>query len=214
MSDTRIIVFRHGNTFDVGDTVLRIGGKTDMPLSSSGRKQSRLLGEAMSADEHKPAAVFTSELSRTKDTARIMLEIINHPEIEITPQSSLNEIDYGPDEGQPESVVRERLGREALLNWDTQALVPQGWNVSVSDIKKAWQDLANMIVEKYSGKVVWVVTSQGIGRFAYSLMEKTRQTDWLKENRPRLATGSYSILEKNSDNEYWDILSWNNKASN
>lgn len=61
MSQTRIIIFRHGNTFDVGDTVLRVGRRTDIPLSGSGRKQSRLLGEAMAAQQCRPAAVFTSE---------------------------------------------------------------------------------------------------------------------------------------------------------
>ncbi|HAO37083.1 MAG TPA: histidine phosphatase family protein, partial [Hyphomonas sp.] len=35
----RLIIVRHGNTFDKGDTVTRVGGRTDLPLSASGLAQ-------------------------------------------------------------------------------------------------------------------------------------------------------------------------------
>ncbi|MFZ4686424.1 MAG: histidine phosphatase family protein [Hyphomonadaceae bacterium] len=36
---TRIFIVRHGNTFDKGDVVTRVGGRTDLPLSTSGSAQ-------------------------------------------------------------------------------------------------------------------------------------------------------------------------------
>ncbi|MEL6754250.1 MAG: histidine phosphatase family protein, partial [Pseudomonadota bacterium] len=39
-----LYIVRHGNTFDTGDTVLRVGGRTDLPLSTSGEMQATALG--------------------------------------------------------------------------------------------------------------------------------------------------------------------------
>ena len=33
---TTLIVVRHGNTFNSGDTILRVGGATDLPLTEKG----------------------------------------------------------------------------------------------------------------------------------------------------------------------------------
>ena len=40
----KLFVARHSNTFDKGDEVLRVGKRTDLPLSSSGRLQAKQLG--------------------------------------------------------------------------------------------------------------------------------------------------------------------------
>jgi len=39
----QLFIVRHGNTFDPGDTVTRVGARTDLPLSSSGRAQADAL---------------------------------------------------------------------------------------------------------------------------------------------------------------------------
>ena len=39
----RLFVVRHGNTFDTGDVVTRVGGRTDLPLSKSGKAQAEKL---------------------------------------------------------------------------------------------------------------------------------------------------------------------------
>lgn len=45
----RLIIVRHGNTFDKGDVVTRVGGRTDIPLSVSGRAQAESLAGHFSA---------------------------------------------------------------------------------------------------------------------------------------------------------------------
>ena len=38
---SRVYIVRHGNTFDRGDVILRVGGRTDIPLSTSGIDQAK-----------------------------------------------------------------------------------------------------------------------------------------------------------------------------
>ena len=45
---TRILICRHGNTFDKGELVTRVGSRTDLKLSSSGIDQSKLLSKELS----------------------------------------------------------------------------------------------------------------------------------------------------------------------
>ena len=40
---TQLLIVRHGNTFETGETPRRVGLRTDLPLSSSGRKQANAL---------------------------------------------------------------------------------------------------------------------------------------------------------------------------
>ena len=39
----KVYIVRHGNTFDKGDVVTRVGARTDLPLSSSGQTQAEQL---------------------------------------------------------------------------------------------------------------------------------------------------------------------------
>ena len=41
---TRLIVVRHGNTFNSGDVILRVGSATDIPLTETGMKQGYAAG--------------------------------------------------------------------------------------------------------------------------------------------------------------------------
>ena len=41
MGPTRLIIARHGNTFDAGDIPTRVGRRTDLPLVASGEAQAK-----------------------------------------------------------------------------------------------------------------------------------------------------------------------------
>ena len=71
---TDIYIVRHGNTFDKGDVVTRVGARTDLPLSSSGRAQAEKL--AAHFREVAPqgfSAAYCSPLQRTRQTAETIL---------------------------------------------------------------------------------------------------------------------------------------------
>ncbi|HEU5046825.1 MAG TPA: histidine phosphatase family protein [Rickettsiales bacterium] len=199
---TTLIIARHGNTFGPGDIVTRVG-KTDLPLVESGRRQGRLMGKYLAQHRLVPDVIFTSHLQRTRQTA-------DEAEAEMgtkLPRQALeifNEIDYGPDENQPEDKVRARLGEEALLAWDKHAIVPQGWHVEPEKIILAWKEFAAHIAQEYQGKKVLVVTSNGIARFAVHLAEEaaSQQKDTLK-----IATGALCVFTHAERG--WQCSAWN-----
>ena len=68
---TRIVICRHGNTFDKGDVVTRVGARTDLPLSSSGRAQAEILAAELS--EYNFTHAYCSPLMRTQQTAMAII---------------------------------------------------------------------------------------------------------------------------------------------
>ena len=57
---TKLIIARHGNTFDKGDVCVRCGLHTDLPLSVSGNAQAVLMGKFFKLKNINPDVVFTS----------------------------------------------------------------------------------------------------------------------------------------------------------
>lgn len=204
---TRLVIARHGNTFGSGDTVKRIG-TTDLPLVNSGLLQGEKLGAYLKQKNLIPDLIFTSELKRAIQTAeRAQSAMQTHLRIEGL--SIFNEIDYGPDENQPEEKVIARVGAEALQAWETTAKVPNGWKVDPMEIVKNWQDFSARLVQDFPGKTILLVTSSGIARFAAYLtgdfMAFTKQYDI------KISTGALCLFEKNFSSAAWDCLQWNVK---
>lgn len=206
MHTTRLLIARHGNTFDPGEPPRRVGARTDLPLSESGREQAIRLGHELRAQRLLPAAVITSRLQRTRQTAALALGAAGHD----APQSQdarLNEIDYGPDENQPESAVRARIGQEALERWNREAAPPPGWHADPARIAADWRAIAAEIVTRYAGQTALIVTSNGIARFATQLATDTDIP--LPAPYPTLRTGALSCLEH--DGTGWHIRWWNRR---
>lgn len=204
---TTLIIARHGNTFDKGETPTRVGARTDLPLSESGRVQARALGQWLKQSGLYPEAVYSSELQRTKETAQIALTEAGYKE-PVFPLAIFNEVDYGPDENQPEDAVIARLGTQALKDWDERAIVPQGWDFDPDTCIENWQNFANHIVEERQNCVM-VVTSNGIARFAPHI---TGDFDGFAAAHPlKISTGAVCVLSY--DNGKWHVIGWNVKPS-
>lgn len=203
---TTLLIARHGNTFDKGDIVCRVGARTDLPLSSSGREQAIQLGDYLKKNYPSIAVVFTSELQRTIQTAQTALTVMQST-TSIVHSRLFNEIDYGPDEGKPESIVVERIGHQALTAWEQQCILPSGWHVDIPQLKIQWQAFGSDIVNQYPQQTVLVVTSNGVARFAKTLLDSV---DWSVENK--LATGALSCLSYLDGK--WHLTYWNRHLAN
>lgn len=194
----RLFIVRHGNTFDKGDTVTRVGARTDLPLSVSGREQAEHLAAHFSATSF--AAAFCSPLIRTRQTARAILgRRTDSPALLIAP--FLTEIDYGPDENQPEEVVAARLG-PALEAWDRDGLPPPGWIVDPAELREGWRALLRRAAGLPSDTNALIVTSNGIGRFLPDVVDA----------RPagidrKLKTGAWGEVIVTASGS--DLVSWN-----
>lgn len=130
MSD--IYIVRHGETS--GESSVRLYGKTNIGLSDSGREQMRLAGNHL---EHIPfKQVFVSPLSRSQESARIMLSG-RGPEPEVV--AGFREISFGDWEGWTLDEAAER-DPENYMEWKKGSVdfqFPGGDRKSEFFLKKA-----------------------------------------------------------------------------
>lgn len=105
MSETKLIVVRHGET--PWNREKRMQGTTDTPLSDVGQAQARALGRRLAGREF--AALYASDLSRARDTASIIAE---HTGRQLVVDSRLRERRFGVFEGLTAGEIRERFPEE------------------------------------------------------------------------------------------------------
>lgn len=195
MPKALFIVVRHGNTFEVGEPVLRIGARTDLPLTAVGIAQCDALGAHFATLRLHFDRVLVSSLMRTRQTATAILDHLpDTPE----PVSCtwLREIDHGPDEGATEDAVLARIGSDSLRAWDTLGTPPPGWTVEADTRLAAWRDL----FARANGSTL-LITSNGAGRFAL-MAAGLAPPEGLK-----LSTGSYGVIRKSADDTL-ELLKW------
>ncbi len=203
---TTLIIARHGNTFNPGDTVTYVGARTDLPLVDSGRDQAKAIGRYIKDNRLIPDAVYASGLKRAQETATIAVKEsgVSNPVFTL---DLFNEIDYGPDENKTRDEIIARIGAPALKNWDENNVAPPGWNADANQIIRNWLDFADQASAYDDNETVLVVTSNGIARFAPYVtgdFETFRAV-----HNPKLATGALAIFKHSGVK--WTIEGWNIK---
>ena len=183
----RLYIVRHGNTFDKGDIVTRVGGRTDLPLSVSGRTQADALAKSLASVPF--ASARSGPLKRTRETAAAILAAQATPP-ELTTELFLREIDYGPDENRPEDEVVARIGKSALDAWERDFIPPLGWRVDPAAITGNWQEMFHDLRDERGPHLI--VTSNGIARFALAAAG-------VRRDDAKLPTGGYGIIELTPD---------------
>ena len=191
----RLIIVRHGNTFDTGDVVTRVGGRTDLPLSTSGKAQVEALGRHFAATTF--ATARSGPLKRTRETASAILAAHANPP-ELITDLFLREIDYGPDENRPEDEVIARIGQPALDAWERNGIVPNGWRVDPDALIGNWQETFAELRDQPGDHLI--VTSNGIARFALAAAGA-------KRHDAKLKTGAWGVFELKGDDVI--VIAWN-----
>lgn len=198
---SRVIILRHGNTFDKGDVVTRVGGRTDLPLSASGRAQAEALARHFA--DRPFATARSGPLRRTRETALAILAA--QPQSpELTTDLFLREIDYGPDENRPEEEVIARIGAAALEAWETAGRPPPGWRVDPAAIVGNWQETFAELAGQTGDHLI--VTSNGIARFA--LEAAHRPGERRPELHGKLATAAWGVIRLEGERalvEAWNV---------
>ncbi|CCB89420.1 histidine phosphatase family protein [Simkania negevensis] len=205
---TTLIIVRHGNTFEKGETPRRVGGRTDIPLVSSGVYQAQCIGRYLQKMNISLDAVYSSPLLRTRKSADIILEVLGS-NTSVIPLEIFKEIDYGPDENQTEEKVISRIGVRAIEAWNQHAKVPEGWNAHPDAIISNWKVFAKEMREKYPTGTILVTTSNGILRFSPHI---TGIFAAFAQKYPiKVSTGALCIFKYLHDR--WTITEWNLKPS-
>ena len=101
MPTTRILLARHGET--EWNRLGRWQGHADPPLNETGRSQAAALAEQLEGDGI--AAVYSSDLRRASETARIVAGRLG---LEVTEDRALREIDVGSWQGLTKAQIDGR----------------------------------------------------------------------------------------------------------
>ncbi len=201
----KLIIARHGNTFNKGETPTRVGSRTDIPLVDSGKEQAKLIGEYLVKEGMVPDVIYSSPLKRTMETAEIALDSMGVTRT-IYPLDIFTEIDYGPDENKTEEEVIARIGEEAILSWNKRGIVPEGWLVNPEEIQNNWKGFAKDLISKDISRAL-VITSNGIARFSPCISEDL--SFFAASHDIKIGTGCLCIF--NFDGVSWKNEGWNIK---
>lgn len=140
---TRIGFIRHGET--VWNAERRAQGQSDIPLNDQGRRQARCLAERLRTEPWD--CLFSSDLSRAKETADIVAEAIGVP---VRTDPRLREMHKGEIEG---TTPEERIAR-----WGEQwEKLPLGIEEERSIVGRGTSFLSELI-ESARGKNILAVS--------------------------------------------------------
>jgi ribonuclease H / adenosylcobalamin/alpha-ribazole phosphatase len=149
----RLVLVRHGEAG--GNRELRYIGSSDVPLTSRGEAQARMLGEAVHA--FAPVALYTSPLRRARETAAA---IANGGNLVPQPLEALREADFGTWELLTAAEVRTR-DPAALAAWETDAGVAPPGGESLADVTTRVVACANALAAEHEGATVALVSHVG-----------------------------------------------------
>jgi len=151
MNETTLIVIRHGET--AWNREKRMQGTTDTPLSPIGRSQAQALGRRLADRDFE--ALYSSDLSRARDTARAIAEQSGRP---LVTDPRLQERRFGIFEGLTHAEIAgcypEELAR--FQSRDPDWVVPGG--ESATEFMRRCLGCLAEIADRHRRREVVVVT--------------------------------------------------------
>jgi broad specificity phosphatase PhoE len=158
---TRLYLVRHGATVMTMED--RFSGAADVQLSDEGREQAKRLAERLADDDI--AAIFSSPLDRTMETARILARPHNLP---LFPKDGLREISHGHWEGMSRKDVEAQfLDEYAAWEADPFTFSPQDGESGLSVLARALPVIREIVVS-YKDKNILVVSHKATLRLLVS----------------------------------------------
>ncbi len=156
MSSCNIWLIRHGITEHNRNG--RIQGQLDVPLSDQGRRQVHELAKRLRPGMIQ--AIYSSDLSRAKETAEIIARAIKLEIEEFRPD--LREICFGRWQGHTMAEVAELYPKEfAIWKADRTYAAPHGGESFAQMTARGWQAVQE-IAASHPGQNVAVVTHGGL----------------------------------------------------
>ena len=119
---SKLVLVRHGQS-EWNAKNLFTGWK-DPKLTDLGIQEAIKAGDLLETRNLKFDLMFTSDLFRAQETGRLILEQMNHADIQVIKDQSLNERNYGDLAGLNKDEAREKWGEEQVHIWRRSFDVP------------------------------------------------------------------------------------------
>lgn len=182
---TQFCLVRHGQTD--WNLAGRYQGQSDVSLNATGRAQAQSIAQILKGQPF--AALYSSDLQRTRETAEIIGEIISLP-VQYEPR--LREIHQGEWEGQLSTVIQARyadLWQERLVDpanvrppgGETVGEVAARVNAALAEIASQYSQASIIIVSHGLALATAICRVQNIpvGQ-AYNFLPENAQPVWIK----------------------------------
>lgn len=207
----RLLIVRHGNTFEAGETAYQVGAKTDLALTKKGLEQAESFAIYLKSRKINPQLIICGSLKRQIETAEILQT--HFPEAILQKQEmALDEIDYGVWEGLTADAI-EKQWPEEYKSWNERAVWPEGIFV---ENHAFYLERLEKWIQKMAGseeKVVLAVSSNGLLRMLLEFVPPLWKSI-LSESRMKnykVATGNYCDLSLHKTLPLLRIRDWNMK---
>jgi alpha-ribazole phosphatase len=184
----RIWLVRHGQT--VWNVQQRFCGQTDIPLSTTGRRQARWLATCLRSMPI--AAIYSSDLSRARETAEI---IAKKRQIDVLTSPAWREIVFGAWEGLTYAEVATLFKNQLGFFTDPTHCAPSEGETLTDVLQRVLPALTFIMQQAHGGDVV-VVSHGGVLRgLLCSLLGMPLSHQW----QLRIDTGSLSAIDVSLD---------------
>lgn len=209
----RLLLARHGNTFESNQTPVLIGAGQDLPLVARGFEQARILAQHLRRENLVPSLVLSAELLRTKQFAEEILRTLGEGSIVYRSDARLNEIDYGRWTGRSGAELAQGQDAADWSLWDQHSAWPANANFG-SSLDKVLSELNSLVqelrAEFNSDATVLCVSSNGTLRYFLSFIPGEMQRRF-ESGDFKMATGALSLLE--NAGQGFKLSFWNQTPS-
>jgi len=185
----RLYIVRHGVTS--WNREMRMQGHTDVPLDTEGRRQAKQIGARLRAVPLPPQAVWSSDLSRARETADAIATAIHLPVI-TTPL--LRETMLGDWEGLTRLDIEARGDADLLANYHRDSLLYRPPNSET--LEAVWERLQRAAAVIRSEHPVGQVAVVGHGGSLRALLCAAIDAPISSMRRMWLDNASLSIIEE------------------
>ncbi|MGH7566613.1 MAG: histidine phosphatase family protein [Gemmatimonadota bacterium] len=171
---TRIVLVRHGQT-EYNREGRWQGSGTDVPLNDAGRAEAERVAASLAERfAGRVAAVYTSDLERARETARIVAARLG---LDAVDEPALRELSHGRWEGLTHAEVEKRWPDEHAAYQADPYRVRRGGGDSYEDLEaRVWPALERL-ADRHQGERIVAVSHGGPIRLALSRILDRPLTD-------------------------------------
>ena len=175
-----IALVRHGETMQHAEKMFI--GQYDVPLNEKGHMQIVQSAEQLAADFACPRVIYASDLSRTMESAEIILRTFreknNGKYPEIVKEPGFREINLGKWDGQPVSRIKAEFPEEYMRRGEDMFIFKTG-NKSENFYDMQYRAVKTLrkILENDDSKQIIIVAHSGVIRALQNNLEGKRVND-------------------------------------
>jgi broad specificity phosphatase PhoE len=197
----RLVLCRHGNTFQADETPYMVGSREDISLTEEGERQAHAIGAALKRAGYLPDQIISGPLKRTARFAEIIAAELGG-QLAIKVDERLAELDYGSWSGKTNKEIESSESAPEFVRWNERDEWPPspGFHPSEQEVQHQLNDFLEEIAKRCGSSIA--VSSNGRFRILSRIMNRSASG--------KVGTGRACVLDFNGTS--WHVVAWNVSA--